>query len=745
MSQHHGKAGRYRDQLQARGTPKVCAYEHRIPEWGPCEGEWQAAHVVPLADRGPKDWTVWACAHHNRKDADEAAASRRHRTGRESRVTEPRIKRSTAPPARPGPSPLGGLLLRLLGLVLLVGGLGVAWASWTEQMDVAWSLARLAVQALVGLAVLSVALAVLRWRARVRARIRASVVVYVAEALKIAPHQVTVRATSLLNAYRRGVLIYGMATYPEWVPDGSPEVRNAVEIRLRQKIHPLLGVEWQQPRNRLRWAPTAIPYPAAPPPAPGPVSVPGGTGQAPEPTPTEQRASALVQLLTQSLTEQIVKGQWCVTIGQVDAVGPLTMTITYPPKVKDAKDSNHRGDIMGVVNAKTPGRWAGRWETEASTLHLVRRPDMPKRVVSTGELPSDSETTIPFGVGEHGEVVCWDPMIYPHVLVSGETGSGKTVVLRNFAYGAAKRGWEVRIIDPKRIEFASLRDWPGVVVVATMVDDMVRVIEETYAEMEARYALIEQAKADKVEPPVFDRIVLILDEARELIDRLNNHWQKVLGNRGEHPANDLWRSIARLGRSGGIHLILGIQRPDASVMSGEARANFGGRISVGSLDADGAKMMYGATDIGRDMPDDIKGRATAKVAGDPQEVQVTWVPEPGPNLSQEDEEVLGKLIPVDFSPARTVLGERRQERRERQQKPPTVVVGDIRGELLPLTVLFDDGKRYVITDIGEDPEPPDGEDWIELSATDEDGEPGCHYYEASTILRLAPNDEEAAA
>src|SRR5262249_50800147 len=58
--------------------------------------------------------------------------------------------------------------------------------------------------------------------------------------------------------------------------------------------------------------------------------------------------------------------------------------------------------------------------------------------------------------------------------------------------------------------------------------------------------------------------------------------------------------LARKGRSGGIHLLLAIQRPEAAQLGdqgGSLRNNLGARLALGSLDADGLRMMgVAATD-----------------------------------------------------------------------------------------------------------------------------------------------------
>src|SRR5450756_2001131 len=88
-------------------------------------------------------------------------------------------------------------------------------------------------------------------------------------------------------------------------------------------------------------------------------------------------------------------------------------------------------------------------------------------------------------------------------------------------------------------------------------------------------------------------------------------------------------SLVRKGRSARVHVILGLQRPDADVLGGDMRDNFGTRISLGPLSPQGAIMMWESPHLGVALPRGIAGRATA-VSDDarPLEVQAYWTPDP---------------------------------------------------------------------------------------------------------------------
>jgi S-DNA-T family DNA segregation ATPase FtsK/SpoIIIE len=177
---------------------------------------------------------------------------------------------------------------------------------------------------------------------------------------------------------------------------------------------------------------------------------------------------------------------------------------------------------------------------------------------------------------------------------------------------------------------------------------MLAAVEDTWQDMEDRYQALEADPGAPLRP-----ILLVLDEAHEWIERANQGWrnggkQAAKGTGNEHPVVDKWRSIARLGRTARVHLVVGVQRPDAAFFGGAARANFGSRIACGRMKApEDARMMFGDASYGRDVPQSAKGRATAQIGdAEPVEVQVFWTPAPqrvtqaAPHRSTEHVEAL---------------------------------------------------------------------------------------------------------
>lgn len=318
----------------------------------------------------------------------------------------------------------------------------------------------------------------------------------------------------------------------------------------------------------------------------------------------------------------------------------------------------YRTRIERVVSTMLPGRWRAKWDLLEDRVRFELRPPLPGKVDHPQpELGSDELYKIPLALGEDGEIIIWNLRgTAPHMIVVGKTGQGKTVVINGVVMEFCIRRWPVRICDPKRIEFMGLRGWPNVECVATAVADMVALIYQTWLEMEHRYELIETGEAVESD---FEPMLLVLDEYRDFVGMVNAWYAsiKVSGMPSRCPVFEWVSSIARKGRSAGIHQLLGTQRPDADFLSGEMRDNFATRMSLGRLSPQGAIMMWEAAYIGVAVPRK-PGRGTAVDDNDrPVESQAYWTPDPR-RLKHEDtadRAILEQLCPSETTHPQKVI------------------------------------------------------------------------------------------
>ena len=233
------------------------------------------------------------------------------------------------------------------------------------------------------------------------------------------------------------------------------------------------------------------------------------------------------------------------------------------------------------MEAPIPGRSAIGFEIPNKRPKNVRL----RELLECEEFRSSASTTfVCLGKDVAGNPIFGDIAKFPHALVAGATGMGKSVcinsILISMLYKA--RPDEVRfiLIDPKKVEFKIYSGIPHLLVpVVTEAKQAAGALMWAVEEMERRYDLIEkhnirniQAYNERVkqDPSIgepMSKIVIVIDELNDLMMQLRD------------PAEDLIMRIAQKARAAGIHLIIGTQRPDVKVITGTIKANIGTRIS----------------------------------------------------------------------------------------------------------------------------------------------------------------------
>lgn len=324
--------------------------------------------------------------------------------------------------------------------------------------------------------------------------------------------------------------------------------------------------------------------------------------------------------------------------------------------------SARRNKVEKIISARlSNGRWGADWDVPGSKVRFFRKKELtfplfaafdPVSAASRRELYEN--LSVPLGEAE-GELIVWNPYKQAHLLISGGTGSGKTVLEFGVVLYLAYLGMRIWIIDGKRVEFIGFRGHPNVEVIAAKVEHTVRLIIAAHELMEERYSAVEEERANLFD---FEPLFLVIDEQATLVTRIARWWKtiKPKGAPAVCPVIELIEDIARLGRTAGVHLILGLQRPDVKFVGGEMRDNFGARVSVGRLGPQGANMMWDSFAIGVSIPP-IKGRGIAvNKEGRAVEFQSYWSPKPkDPNQPDEVLAVLERANPPECRYGRKVV------------------------------------------------------------------------------------------
>ncbi|TGX82680.1 DNA translocase FtsK [Palleniella muris] len=237
----------------------------------------------------------------------------------------------------------------------------------------------------------------------------------------------------------------------------------------------------------------------------------------------------------------------------------------------------------------------------------------------------ESTMELPIALGKTitNEVFMVDLAKQPHLLVAGATGQGKSVglnaIITSLLYKKHPNELKIVLVDPKKVEFsvygpiaehfmASVDEDEDPII--TDVTKVVRTLKSLCTLMDTRYDLLKAAGArnikeynqkflsHKLNPEkgheYMPYIVVIIDEFGDLI--------MTAGKEVELPI----ARIAQLARAVGIHMIIATQRPTTSIITGNIKANFPGRIAfrVGAivdsrtiLDRPGANQLVGRGDM----------------------------------------------------------------------------------------------------------------------------------------------------
>jgi hypothetical protein len=270
-------------------------------------------------------------------------------------------------------------------------------------------------------------------------------------------------------------------------------------------------------------------------------------------------------------------------------------------------------------------------------------------IISRAALPT--KLTWSAGLSEHGRIVigqrhggtalALDVLRTPHVLLAGATGSGKGGAIRSGLAGALEAGWHAFVIDPKESGEYRWLEQLGVPVFST-IEDQVNALQALERLRERRQTLIKTAGADAWHQlPAGVRsgwrpVLIVIDEAADLLVTVKGRSEAQREHSGlQQEAASLIAQLARKGRSAGIHMIIAIQRPDTAQLGdqgGALRNNLTARLALGSLDAEGIRMLGVASSDPVAMTlDGTPGRGICIGFGDdprPSACQIAWLDQP---------------------------------------------------------------------------------------------------------------------
>ncbi len=364
----------------------------------------------------------------------------------------------------------------------------------------------------------------------------------------------------------------------------------------------------------------------------------------------KERLTLRAASITDKLAEFGIDGQVTAT-----KVGPVITLYEFKPGpgIKVSRISNLVEDLSMALSSKSvrilaplPGKSVVGIEIPSDTREQV----LIREFLQTGAF-QDPKYQLPIVMGKDisGNSIFADLAKMPHLLVSGTTGSGKSVFMNglicSLLYRFTPDELRMILVDPKFIEFSFYHDIPHLLL--PVVDDPKNAssaLKWAVREMERRYRILEaagvrnlqgynemveqngakamaetlQAEAqaqeqsgglltggdwieafekDETGNPIIGKlpyIVIIIDELADLMMTVKK---------------DVEGSIARIAqkaRASGIHLVIATQRPSTDVVTGIIKANMPTRVSFSLrsqidsrtiLDCQGAERLLGQGDM----------------------------------------------------------------------------------------------------------------------------------------------------
>ena len=306
--------------------------------------------------------------------------------------------------------------------------------------------------------------------------------------------------------------------------------------------------------------------------------------------------------------------------------GPVVTTYEFKPEagVKYSRITNLVDDLCLALKAESVriNRLPGKSTVGVEVPNADREPILLSEVIRSDEFQkSPSRLTIALGKDIVGKIVVADLAKMPHLLIAGQTGSGKSVginaMILSILYKSAPEEVKFIMVDPKRLELGVYENIPNLLTPVVVEPKRAsNALKWATKEMENRYKLLASVGVRSIDQfntfvrkprnmELFSEeqnasltplpyIVIVIDELADLMMVASKDIE------------DSIMRLAQMARAVGIHLIVATQRPSVDVLTGIIKANFPSRISfrvaqkVDSrtiLDQMGAQQLLGKGDM----------------------------------------------------------------------------------------------------------------------------------------------------
>ena len=267
-------------------------------------------------------------------------------------------------------------------------------------------------------------------------------------------------------------------------------------------------------------------------------------------------------------------------------IGPRVTQYTLKPPsgIKLAKitglESNIALDLAAQsirIEAPIPGKRAVGIEVPNRKSATV----LIHSLLSSDEWNRSASGTMTFVLGKDitGQPVIAQLDKMPHLLIAGQTGSGKSVAINtlitSLLYRCSPAELKLIMVDPKQVELAPYNGIPHLLTpVITEPEKCISALKWAVAEMERRLRTFAGVGKRNIQEfnglndaQSMPFIVIIIDELADLMMMAARDVEALVVR------------IAQKARAAGIHLVLATQRPSVNVITGLIKANVPGRVA----------------------------------------------------------------------------------------------------------------------------------------------------------------------
>lgn len=241
--------------------------------------------------------------------------------------------------------------------------------------------------------------------------------------------------------------------------------------------------------------------------------------------------------------------------------------------------SSRLGGYQARFQQVVPGRQTSGIEVKNAVVNSVDFKDTFNHLPPLDDIKYKG-LMMPFGKDVNGQYINLDFRKFPHMLICGTTGSGKSVFMHTMIMSMIMRNspenLRLFIIDPKRVEFTKYKDIPHLLGPVCGDPSQANVALQRLVDvMEKRFSYFEtigitdigEYNSDYIQehPDVkkMPYIVCVIDEYSNLVS----------GSVGKDISHSVL-ILAQKARAVGVHLMVATQAPRTSVITGEIKANF---------------------------------------------------------------------------------------------------------------------------------------------------------------------------